>query len=256
MTPRVRLALLALALLCLVVPAWRVAAHMPRFGDHSLAYGDAINRDGTRERHVTNMVTAVNYDYRGFDTLGEEFMLLCAVTGTVMLLRGKRGERVDAPPERLPGREAVQRADSTVLIGRLFGAVVLMFGIYVAVHSTVTPGGGFQGGAIIASGLLLLYLGEGYEGWRRLVRSRVADACEGGGAALFALCGFASMLTGAAFLQNVLPYGQIKGMLSGGLMQLENAGVTFAVAGGFVVMFIEFLEETREPEEEQEGDVG
>lgn len=256
MTPRVRLVLLALALLCLVVPAWQVATHMPRFGDHPMPYGDAINRDATWERHVTNMVTAVNFDYRGFDTVGEEFMLLCAVTGTVMLLRGKRGEGEDAPPERLRGRASVQRADSTVLIGRLFGAVVLMFGIYVALHATVTPGGGFQGGAIIASGLLLLYLGEGYEGWRRLVRSRVADACEGGGAAVFALWGFASMLAGAAFMQNVLPYGQVKGMLSGGLMQVENAGVAFAVAGGFVVLFIEFLEETREPEAEQEEDAG
>lgn len=256
MTPRVRLALLALALLCLVVPAWRVAAHMPRFGGHPMPYGDAINRDATRERHVTNMVTAVNFDYRGFDTVGEEFMLLCAVTGTVMLLRGKRGEREDAAPERLRGRAAVQRADSTVLIGRLFGAVVVLYGIYVALHATVTPGGGFQGGAVVASGLLLLYLGEGYEGWRRLVRSRAADACEGGGAAAFALCGFAPMLTGAAFLQNVLPYGQVKGMLSGGLMQVENAGVALAVAGGFVVLFIEFLEETREPEPEQEGDLG
>ncbi len=256
MTPRLRLALLALALLCLVVPAWRVVAHMPRFGAHPLPYGDAINREATRERHVTNMVSAVNFDYRGFDTVGEEFMLLCAVTGTVMLLRGKRGEQRDAPPERLPGRASVARADSTVLITRLFGAVVLMFGIYVALHATVTPGGGFQGGAIIASGLLLLYLGEGYEGWRRLVRSRVADACEGGGAAAFALCGFAPMLAGAAFLQNVLPYGQVKDMLSGGLMQLENAGVTFAVAGGFTVLLLEFLEETREPEREEEGDLG
>ncbi|MBV9747603.1 MAG: MnhB domain-containing protein, partial [Acetobacteraceae bacterium] len=109
---------------------------------------------------------------------------------------------------------------------------------------------------IVASGLLLLYLGEGYQGWRRLARSRVADAFEGGGAAVFALCGFASMLAGAAFLQNVLPYGPIKGMLSGGLMQLENAGVAFAVAGGFTVLFIEFLEETRTPETEEEGDLG
>lgn len=256
MTPRVRLLLLAAALLCLVVPAWRVATHMPRFGDHPMPYGDAINRDATRERHVTNMVTAVNFDYRGFDTLGEEFMLLCAVTGTVMLLRGKRGEEEDGLPERLRGRASVERADSTVLICRMFGAVVLLFGIYVILHATVTPGGGFQGGAIAASGLLLLYLGEGYEGWRRLVRSRVADACEGGGAAVFALCGFASMLAGGAFMQNVLPYGTVKGMLSGGLMQVENAGVAFAVAGGFVVLFLEFLEETREPEPEQEDGAG
>ena len=249
MTPRVRLALLALALLCLAPAVWRVAANMPAFGDHPLPYGDAINRDATRERRVTNMVAAVNFDYRAFDTLGEEFMLLAAVTGVVVLLRGPRGEREDAPPGRLPGRPLAGRTDGVALACRLFGPVTLLFGIYVALHATVTPGGGFQGGAIIASGLVLLFLGEGYAAWRRLVRSRVADACEGGGAALFALAGFAPMLVGAAFLENVLPYGQEKDVLSGGLMQVINAGVTLAVAGGFTVLFLEFLEETRESEE-------
>ena len=70
-----------------------VALRMPPFGAHPLPYGDAINAAAPRQRHVTNMVSAVNFDYRGFDTLGEEFMLLCAVTGTTLLLRGTRGEQ-------------------------------------------------------------------------------------------------------------------------------------------------------------------
>ncbi len=229
MTARSRLVLLVLALLCLAPAAWVVAARMPRFGAHPMPYGDAINHNAPEQRHVTNAVTAVNFDYRGFDTLGEEFMLVCAVTGAVMLLRGKRGERADAAPARLPGRRPAERADATVLACRLLAPVVVVFGIYVALHATVTPGGGFQGGAITSSGLLLLYLGEGYGGWRRLVRSRLLDTCEGGGAALFALAGLAPMLVGAAFLQNVLPLGQLKDMLSGGLMLVENAGVAFAV---------------------------
>ena len=57
---------------------------MPTFGAHPLPYGDAINRDAPAQRHVSNMVTAVNFDYRGFDMLGEEFMLLCAVTGAAI----------------------------------------------------------------------------------------------------------------------------------------------------------------------------
>ena len=77
------------------------------------------------------------------------------------------------------------------------------------------------------------------------------DACEGGGATLYALCGFASMATGAAFLQNILPLGTLGDVFSGGLMLVENAGVTLAVAGGFLVLFGEFLEETRV---EQPGD--
>jgi hypothetical protein len=38
-------------------------------------------------------------------------------------------------------------------------------------------------------------------------------------------------------------------MLSGGLMQVINAGVALAVAAGFCILFLEFLEETRAPED-------
>jgi len=255
MTPRVRIAVFALAVLCLLPAFAHVAWHMPPFGAHPLPYGDAINAAGTRERHVTNMISAVNFDYRGFDTLGEEFMLLCAVTGTSILLRGNRGERVDAP-QQVPGRPIRDRSDGVVLIARLIGPVTILFGLYVILHAMTTPGGGFQGGVIVASGTLLVFLGEGYRGWRRLMRSKLLDGCEGLGATLYALCGFASMLAGLPFLQNMLPLGEVKDLFSGGLMLLENLGVGMAVAGGFAVLFLEFLEETRvasDGDEEESG---
>ena len=245
MRRRTRLLLFALACLCVVPGVAHVMLHMPTFGAHPLPYGDAINDAAPRQRHVTNMVSAVNFDYRGFDTLGEEFMLLCAVTGVTVLLRGHRGEQRSAKPGIVRGRPILPRTDAVVLVTRVTGLSVLLFGAYVALHATTTPGGGFQGGAIVATGAVLIYLGEGYGGWRRLVLSEVMDACEGLGATLYGLCGFASMAAGGNFLQNILPFGKLGDVWSGGLMLLENAGVTLAVTGGFVVMFIEFLEETR-----------
>ena len=245
MSPRARLVLFALAGLCVLPGVARVALHMPQFGAHPLPYGDAINAAAPGERRLTNMVSAVNFDYRGFDTLGEEFMLLCAVTGVSVLLRGQRGEGRSAEPGVTPGRPIPPRSDATVLICRLGGPLVLLFGLYVALHAMTTPGGGFQGGVIIASGALLLFLGDGYDGWRRMIRSEAVDACEGAGAALYAACGFASMMLGLPFLQNFLPLGTLGDLFSGGLMLIENAGVTLAVGGGFAVVFGEFLEETR-----------
>jgi multicomponent Na+:H+ antiporter subunit B len=222
-----------------------VALAMPAFGDHPLPYGDVINAAGVAERHITNMISAVNFDYRGFDTLGEESMLLCAVTGVTALLRGARGERVMARPGVLPGRPIPRRSEAVTIATRFAGPILLAFGLYVALHATGTPGGGFQGGAIIASGLLLIFLGEGYRGWRRMVKSAAWDALEGLGAALYGACGFASMALGLPFLTNFLPLGTPGDVFSGGLMLVENAGVTMAVAGGFTVLFVEFLEETR-----------
>jgi multicomponent Na+:H+ antiporter subunit B len=247
---RVRIVVFVLAVLCLLPVFAHVAWHLPAFGAHPLPYGDAINAAGTKERHVTNMVSAVNFDYRGFDTLGEEFMLLCAVTGASVLLRGSRGEQRE-DPQRMPDRDVLAHADAVVLISRLMGALSVLFGIYVMLHAMTTPGGGFQGGVIVASGLLLVFLGEGYHGWRRVMRSEILDLCEGGGATLYALCGFASMLVGLPFLQNMMPLGKVGDLFSGGLMLVENLGVGFAVAGGFAVLFLEFLEETRQ---EAEGD--
>ena len=249
MTKRTRLIVFALACLTLLPAFTHVAARMPTFGAHPLPYGDAINASGIGERHVTNMVTAVNFDYRGIDTLGEEFMLLCAVTGVTLLLRSHRGERQSARPGRVPGRAIWPRSDAVVLMCRLAAVTTFVFGLYVALHATSTPGGGFQGGVIIASSSVLIYLGEGYEGWRVVIRSEVMDAVEGAGAAIYALAGLVPMLAGAPFLTNLLPLGQPGDAFSGGLMLVLNAGVTLAVTGGFTALFLEFLEETREEDE-------
>jgi multicomponent Na+:H+ antiporter subunit B len=125
---------------------------------------------------------------------------------------------------------------------------MLLFGLYIVLHATVTPGGGFQGGVVIASSTLLFWLAEGYRGWRRAMRGRLLDLLEGGGALVFALCGLGPLCVGGGFMQNVLPYGSFRDMLSGGLMQIENAGVALAVGGGFSLLFLEFLEETRAPD--------
>jgi multicomponent Na+:H+ antiporter subunit B len=242
-----RLSLAALAALAMLPGAAMVVAQMPDFGAHPLPYGDAINRAAPVERHVTNMVTAVNFDYRGLDTLGEEFMLLGAVTGTLVLLRGRRGENVSDRPAELAGRPIEPASDAVVLAGRFFAPALLVFGIYVVLHAQLTPGGGFQGGAIIGTGALLIYLGEGYAVWKRLIRSAVFDAVEALGALIFVAAGWASPIAGGKFLENTLPLGRSGALLSGGLILVTNAGVALAVAGGFVLLLIEFLEETRTP---------
>lgn len=199
------------------------------------------------------MVSAVNFDYRGIDTLGEESMLVGAVTGTMVLLRGNRGEQLAARPGRVAGRRIPPRTDATLLLARLAAPVTLLFGAYVALHAMTTPGGGFQGGVIIASGTLLLYLTEGYAVWRKIMNAHFFDLVKGSGVALYALAGFAPMPWGLPYLTNILPLGQPREVFSGGLMLIENFGVALAVAGGFILLFIEFLEETRMIREEEQA---
>ena len=252
MSPRARVVLLALAALVLLPCTGTVIAGLPPFGATIAQYGECINAIAPEARHVANMVSAINFDLRGLDTLGEEFMLLAAITGTVVLLRGRRGEGNSGAALQRPGRAVIPRSEAVVLACRIAGPLTCLFGLYVVLHATVTPGGGFQGGVILASGTLLIYLGEGYAGWRDAVRSQWLDALEGGGALLFALCGLTPMLTGAAFMQNVLPLGTFRDLFSGGLMLIENLGVALAVTGGFTQLFLEFMEETRAADEPDE----
>ncbi|KAB1072733.1 MnhB domain-containing protein [Methylobacterium planeticum] len=254
MSPRLRLCVLALAALVLLPCAASAIGALPEFGGRIAAYGAAINAIAPAERHVANMVSAINFDIRGLDTIGEEFMLLAAVTGTVVLLRGSRGEGTTDRAVRLPGRAAPRRSDLVVLACRVAGPLTALFGLYVVLHATVTPGGGFQGGVILSSATLLIYLGDGYAAWRDSIRSHWLDGMEGGGALLFVLCGLAPMLVGGAFLENLLPLGRFRDLFSGGLMLIENLGVAAAVTGGFTQLVLEFMEETREPDQPDDPD--
>ena len=247
MSPLSRLVLLALALSVLVPAVARVASALPEFGAPTSPYGQAVNALLPDLRHVTNMVAAVNFDVRGIDTLVEECMLLCAVTGATVLLRGARGERGSERAGRVPGRPVTERADATVLVCRVAATLTLLLGLSVALHGMTTPGGGFQGGVIAASGLLLLYLGEGYAGWRALLHAPVLAVLEGGGAVLFVLVAALPLLMGYPALQNLLPLGQLKDLYSGGLMVVVNAAVALSVTGSFALLLLEFLEETRAP---------
>ena len=245
MSPRVRLILLALSALVLLPGLVAAITSMPGFDTAIPSYGARINEIGPAERQVANLVSAINFDIRGLDTLGEEFMLLAAIAGTVVLLRGSRGEKPSDTAARLPGRPVVPRSEAVTLACRVFGPMIAVFALYLILHASVTPGGGFQGGVILASGTLLIYLGEGYSAWRDSVRSGWLDVMEGGGALVFALCGLVPMLLGFAFMENRLPFGTLKDMLSGGLILIENLGVAAAVTGGFTALFLEFMEETR-----------
>ena len=60
------------------------------FGDPPSAMDDYIIANTQRETGANNAVTAVVFDYRGYDTLGEATILFTAVTGVVMLFRRRK----------------------------------------------------------------------------------------------------------------------------------------------------------------------
>jgi multicomponent Na+:H+ antiporter subunit B len=66
---------------------------LPGFGHYPGPYGPAILRVAVAQTKSTGVVSAINFDYRGFDTVGEEFILFAAAAGVAVVLRQLRGER-------------------------------------------------------------------------------------------------------------------------------------------------------------------
>lgn len=198
-------------------------------------------------RHVTNIDTLTNFDYRGIDTVGEEFIMFAAIAGLSLLLREHRGDRVRSLPASAPGREAFDLGEPVRWIAAPITALVVTFGYYVVLHGQLTPGGGFQGGAIIASALAMIYLAFGHDPYRRLADHRHTEPLEATGAAGYVLVGLVGLSAGATFLQNVIPLGKTGNLFSGGTIFAINMIVGMEVVFAFVVMFEEFFAD-RAPE--------
>ena len=240
------LLLASLALLALLmVPA---LLGLPGFGAYPGPYGLLVAKLAPVQRHVTNAITATNFDYRALDTLGEEFILFAAVTGITLLLRTKQGEDdAEGEQETAENRPDLPRSDLASITAGPSLALLVLFGIYVALHAALTPGGGFQGGAILGSACVLEYLTRSYRAFRTVVPKKAADALEALGAAAYGLVGLAALAAGAAFLQNVLPLGTTGTLVSSGTIIVINLVVTVEVAAGFAVLVVEFIEEIRRP---------
>ena len=130
------------------------------------------------------------------------------------------------------------------MVGLALVGPVVLFGIYVVAHGHLTPGGGFQGGVVLATGALLVYLSGEYVTLRRVSPETLTDAAESAGAAGYVAVGLLGLAAGATFLENVLPLGQPGQLLSAGTIPVLNLVVGLEVAGGFVLLLYEFLEQT------------
>jgi multicomponent Na+:H+ antiporter subunit B len=178
--------------------------------------------------------------------MGEEFILFAAVAGLTLVLRKDRRDTTPEPLVSAPGRGDDARTDALGASALLGIAVTVAFGWYMAMHPHLTPGGGFQGGAITAGVAALLFLGLGYQAFERVGPSSRFEPVEAIGAAGYVVVGIATLAVSGAFLANVLPLGRSGDFFSTGTIQVIN---------GFFVMFREFADETRverEPDHKEE----
>ena len=244
MTPRLRRRVfLAAAAVAGALLFWGLTG-LPDYGIYQGPYGDVLNQVAVAERKATNVVASVTFDYRGIDTMGEEFILFAAVVGVAILLRAQRDEEEGQPEEEISGRHAPAASNAVRAIGLAMVGPIVVFGIYVVAHGHLTPGGGFQGGVVLATGALLVYLSGEYVTLRRVRPESLIDAAESTGAGGYVVIGLLGLVVGTSFLDNFLPLGQPGALLSSGTIIPINVAVGLEVASGFVLLLSEFLEQT------------
>lgn len=125
-----------------------------------------------------------------------------------------------------------------VVVGRLVAPFIHLFGFYVIFHGHYGPGGGFQGGAMIAASYLLIRLCVGEHAARLHFRRSLGTPLGILGAGIFVVTGLVTLAAGGAFLEyKYLPLALSEaGLRYMGILFVE-IGIGVAVSATLVAIF-------------------
>lgn len=196
---------------------------------------------------AANIVTAIVVTYRGLDTLGEVTVLFisAAIVGLVLAQgRGLNNAPTNAPTNA-PNQPRAPVSELLSTGSRALTPLILLLGVYVFVNGHLTPGGGFQGGAIVASGMLLLLLADPLKPFSHQLISRL-ESLSG---LLFVGIGLLGILFAGGFLDNrLLPIGTLGELFSAGVIPVIYSLIGLKVGAEFSSMLAS-LSETEKSEE-------
>ena len=124
-------------------------------------------------------------------------------------------------------------------VARLMVPFIQIFALYVITHGHYGPGGGFQGGVILAASIMLLRLAMGEEEEHRRFSPSAAAALAATGILIYFAAGLLPLATGGAFLdyaREPIPWLQGPELRSLGILVVET-GVGMVVWGTLVILF-------------------
>ena len=209
---------------------------MPPFGDptayiHQHVAPHYLEKSGA-EIGLPNVVTSILASYRGYDTLGEVFVIFTAASGVLLIIGrpnvGRRRTHRFAAGEL---RDSMRQNVILRVVSKLLIPFILVFALYVQWHGDFGPGGGFQAGVIFAAGYILYTLIFDVDTARMVVPAGVTRLGLGLGVLLYTGVGVVSLLMGGDFLDySVLADDPVKGQHLGILLVEFGVGITVAAA--------------------------
>ena len=137
-----------------------------------------------------------------------------------------------------------------------FTPFALVLGLSVVLHGHLTPGGGFQGGVLVASTATLLFLGYGWDVTSKAIKMDLLKKNEAGAAILYVVLALAGLFAGTYFCRNIFyADGAIGELISAGNIAFMNVTVGYKVMTGvsFLLLLMLSLLAQNDDEDEEEG---
>ena len=226
-----------------------VVASMPAMGDadnptNSSEVTARYLEEAEDETRTENVVTGVIVNYRGYDTMGEVTVIFCALAAVLAVLgREKRG-KIYAYADR-------SKVPSSVIVRTMVAFLVpfiILFSIYTILHGEISPGGGFQGGAIIGGSMIIFTTIFGlYESSQRIPQ-KLRLPLEGSAVITFFIVGVLGLAGGGNFLS--LAWPNIAGNLQPSVVLWLTVIVEIGIGLGGAMIFISILFSMIREEEE------
>ncbi len=219
-------------ILCLVIIAALIlcASYLPKVGSADKpTNNETMQRyveKGMEETGVVNTVTGMILNYRGFDTFGETCVLFIASSCVmILLMMSEEKLRVNEAPDFEPKDDLILQTIAKFLV-----PILMIFGFYVIVNGHLSPGGGFSGGAIIGSGLILYSSAFGEKKIRKFFNEHVYKCIKVTALILYGCIMTYHFYTGANGIENLIPMGTVGNIISAGMIFYINLFVGSEVA--------------------------
>lgn len=178
------------------------AKDLPEFGnEHTISQQTlaAYYIENTyKEIGIDSIVAAILASYRGFDTLLETLVILVGGLSVLLIspvIASRAQQSMDC---HVPKALAMaSRMDLlTRKLVRFILPVIILFGLYLQMHGEISPGGGFQAGAMIATGFILYDMVIAKAMCTRQFTAKIAVL----GWSIYFITGIIGLLLGAEFL--------------------------------------------------------